>query len=102
MACIFNSLTTIQRRIILYRYINTTSQLYRITNIPSWYFDRVVFSGQKLMFEVLSQARLSINHENDKIMDKQHITVCISTINTMAINKNYTQNKTSYSRLFLQ
>ncbi|HIK31268.1 MAG TPA: DUF1830 domain-containing protein [Oscillatoriales cyanobacterium M59_W2019_021] len=35
-------------------------QIVRITNISSWYFERVVFSGQRLMFEAPSEAQLEI------------------------------------------
>ncbi|MEO1447426.1 MAG: DUF1830 domain-containing protein, partial [Cyanobacteria bacterium J06635_11] len=38
---------------ILCCYVNVTSkiQVARVTNIPDWYFERVVFPGQRLMFE---------------------------------------------------
>lgn len=44
-------------------YVNATSkiQIARITNIPNWYFERVVFPGQRLMFEALSYAQLEIH-----------------------------------------
>lgn len=34
-------------------YVNTTStiQICRISNIPNWYLERVVFPGQRLIFE---------------------------------------------------
>lgn len=43
-------------------YINTTSrlQIVRITNIPNWYFERVVFPGQRLLFETPRWAKLEI------------------------------------------
>ncbi len=48
---------------ILCHYINATSQIQiaRITNIPNWYFERVVFPGQRLLFEALPLARLEIH-----------------------------------------
>ncbi|MGG6296282.1 DUF1830 domain-containing protein [Leptolyngbya sp. AN02str] len=48
---------------ILCCYVNATSkmQVARITNIPNWYFERVVFPGQRLMFEALPQAMLEIH-----------------------------------------
>jgi len=48
---------------ILCCYINATSkiQVARITNIPNWYFERVVFPGQRLMFEAMSYALLEIH-----------------------------------------
>ena len=44
-------------------YINTTNkiQVARITNIPNWYFERVVFPGQRLMFESVPEAQLEIH-----------------------------------------
>jgi hypothetical protein len=44
-------------------YVNATSkiQVVRITNIPNWYFERVVFPGQRLVFEALPQAQLEIH-----------------------------------------
>lgn len=44
-------------------YVNATSgvQVARITNIPNWYFERVVFPGQRLVFEALPQAMLEIH-----------------------------------------
>ncbi len=48
---------------ILCCYINTTSQIQiaRITNIQNWYFERVVFPGQRLVFEAMPQAQLEIH-----------------------------------------
>lgn len=47
---------------ILCHYINATSclQIARITNIPNWYFERVVFPGQRLLFEAPRWAELEI------------------------------------------
>ena len=48
---------------ILCCYVNATSQIQiaRITNIPNWYFERVVFPGQRLVFEAHSSAILEIH-----------------------------------------
>ncbi len=48
---------------ILCCYVNATShiQIARITNIPNWYFERVVFPGQRLVFEALPKAQLEIH-----------------------------------------
>jgi hypothetical protein len=48
---------------ILCCYVNATSQIQvaRITNIPNWYFERVVFPGQRLIFETLPDAYLEIH-----------------------------------------
>lgn len=44
-------------------YVNATSQIQiaRITNIENWYFERVVFPGQRLVFEALPGALLEIH-----------------------------------------
>lgn len=44
-------------------YVNATSQIQiaRITNIPNWYFERVVFPGQRLVFEAPREGQLEIN-----------------------------------------
>ncbi|NDJ18212.1 DUF1830 domain-containing protein [Myxacorys almedinensis] len=44
-------------------YVNATSQIQiaRITNIPNWYFERVVFPGQRLIFETVPEALLEIH-----------------------------------------
>jgi tetratricopeptide (TPR) repeat protein len=44
-------------------YVNTTSQIQvtRITNIGNWYFERVVFPGQRLVFEAPIEAYLEIH-----------------------------------------
>lgn len=44
-------------------YVNATSsiQVARITNIPNWYFERVVFPGQRLVFEAMPDAMLEIH-----------------------------------------
>lgn len=48
---------------ILCCYVNATSkiQIARITNISNWYFERVVFPGQRLIFEALPEALLEIH-----------------------------------------
>ncbi|MEL6440285.1 MAG: DUF1830 domain-containing protein [Cyanobacteria bacterium J06621_8] len=48
---------------ILCCYVNASSkiQVARITNIPNWYFERVVFPGQRLVFEADPRATLEIH-----------------------------------------
>lgn len=48
---------------ILCCYVNVTSkiQIVRIANIPNWYFERVVFPGQRLMFQAQPQAQLEVH-----------------------------------------
>ncbi len=49
--------------VILCCYVNVTSkiQIARITNIEDWYFERVVFPGQRLLFEAPNSANLEIH-----------------------------------------
>lgn len=49
--------------VLLCCYVNITSkiQVARVTNIPDWYFERVVFPGQRLLFEAPGAAQLEIH-----------------------------------------
>ena len=44
-------------------YVNATSQIQiaRVTNVPNWYFERVVFPGQRLVFEAKPDGILEIH-----------------------------------------
>ena len=55
--------TSDQNNSILCCYVNATSQIQiaRITNVPNWYFERVVFPGQRLVFEAHQSAALEIH-----------------------------------------
>ena len=48
---------------VLCCYVNQSDriQVARITNIPNWYFERVVFPQQRLVFEAVPQALLEIH-----------------------------------------
>lgn len=63
MAQILDPLPPDNKDVILCCYVNATSsiQIVRITNIPNWYFERVTFPGQRLVFEALPEAKLEIN-----------------------------------------
>ncbi|NJO52420.1 MAG: DUF1830 domain-containing protein [Leptolyngbyaceae cyanobacterium RM2_2_4] len=63
MAQIFDPLPFNSSDQILCCYVNATSkiQIVRVTNIANWYFERVVFPGQRLVFESLPQAHLEIH-----------------------------------------
>lgn len=54
----FSSTTFNPQKSMICCYVNTTSkvQVCRITNIPNWYLERVVFPGQRLIFETPSLA----------------------------------------------
>jgi hypothetical protein len=63
MTQILNSIPTGCSNPIFCCYVNTTNQIQvaRISNIPSWYFERVVFPGQRLLFETPIEASLEIH-----------------------------------------
>jgi hypothetical protein len=63
MAQIFDPLPSNVLKHILCCYVNATNkiQVVRITNIANWYFERVVFPGQRLVFEALPEAQLEIH-----------------------------------------
>ena len=63
MAQILDPLPEDKDKILLCCYVNATSQIQvaRITNIEDWYFERVVFPGQRLVFEAISSAILEIH-----------------------------------------
>ena len=50
-------------KLTLCSYKNRTNkiQIGRISNIPSWYFERVIFPGQRLIFEAPLEAELEIH-----------------------------------------
>lgn len=63
MAQILDSLPNDRSDRIFCGYVNSTSQIQiaRISNIPNWYFERVVFPGQRLFFEAPPEAQLEIH-----------------------------------------
>ncbi|MGB8703171.1 MAG: DUF1830 domain-containing protein [Thermosynechococcaceae cyanobacterium] len=63
MAQLIDPIPSDQSEFICCCYVNGTSkiQVARITNIPNWYFERVVFPGQRLLFETLPEAQLEIH-----------------------------------------
>jgi Domain of unknown function (DUF1830) len=63
MSQIFDPLPPQQAERCLCCYVNATSQIQvvRVTDVPEWYFERVVFPGQHLIFEAFSQAHLEIH-----------------------------------------
>jgi len=63
MSQTLDSLPNDENSKILCCYVNATSQIQiaRITNISNWYFERVVFPGQRLVFESPSKGILEIH-----------------------------------------
>ncbi len=57
-----NSLPVASYKCILCYYTNETSQIQvaRISNIPGWYFERVVFPRQRILFEAPEEALMEI------------------------------------------
>ena len=51
---------------VLCYYTNTTHQIQtiRVTNVPGWYFERVVFPRQRFMFEAVPEGQLEIYAED--------------------------------------
>ncbi len=63
MAQILDPLPDENLAAIICCYVNASSkiQVARVTNVPGWYFERVVFPGQRLMFEAVKTAQLEIH-----------------------------------------
>ena len=69
-------------------YVNTSThvEIARITNISHWYFERVVFPGQRLIFEAPVTAKLEI-----------HTGTAISSILTETIDCQQLQLTSTFS-----
>ncbi len=63
MSQILDSLPQDDADLICCCYVNSTSQIQvaRITNVHNWYFERVVFPGQRLLFEAPNHGYLEIH-----------------------------------------
>ncbi|MEM1369028.1 MAG: DUF1830 domain-containing protein [Cyanobacteria bacterium P01_H01_bin.15] len=63
MAQILDPIPNNHQNTLVCCYVNATSQIQvaRICNIENWYFERVVFPGQRLVFEALPHALLEIH-----------------------------------------
>ena len=63
MAQILDPIPSDSSEPILCCYINATSriQVVRITDISNWYFERVVFPGQRLVFEAPAKGHLEVH-----------------------------------------
>lgn len=66
---------------ILCGYENLTSsvQIIRIATIRDWYFERVVFPGQRLLFEAPSNSELEVHSSQDgqTRLEKKINCVCL-------------------------
>ncbi|HAC66307.1 MAG TPA: hypothetical protein DCF68_22925 [Cyanothece sp. UBA12306] len=122
MAQILDPIPNAQRIAILCCYVNATSQIQvvRITNVTNWYFERVVFPGQRLVFETLPQAvleihtgmmassilsdtipcdRLCIDDDDDFQIDEQSITVSLPNNKKTSIEMSDHHNHSKVSDL---
>ncbi|MCL2932451.1 MAG: DUF1830 domain-containing protein [Trichodesmium sp. MAG_R03] len=63
MAQILDPIPSNSSNQILCCYVNVTSQIQiaKISNIPNWHFERVVFPGQRLIFEAVIGASMEIH-----------------------------------------
>jgi Domain of unknown function (DUF1830) len=63
MAQLIDPVPSNSSQLICCCYINGTGkiQVARITNVPNWYFERVVFPGQRLLFEAMPEGQLEIH-----------------------------------------
>lgn len=78
MSQILDSLPPDCTKRILCCYINDTYRIKiaRIKNILGWYFERVIFPGEKLLFEALPEAQLEIYVTNFSTVALVEITAC--------------------------
>jgi hypothetical protein len=75
---------------ILCSYQNKTPniQIFRITNIPNWYFERVIFPRELLLFEALSEAVLEI-YSSDRtpiILSDRFLCDCLRVNHNAYVN----------------
>jgi hypothetical protein len=63
MAQILDPLPSNYQNGIVCCYVNATSkiQVVRISNLPNWHFERVVFPGQRLVFESMPEGLLEVH-----------------------------------------
>ncbi len=71
-----------------YKNKTPTVQIIRITNIPNWYFERVVFPGELLLFEALPEAVLEIyiSEEARPILCARFLCDCLKVKHTAYVN----------------
>lgn len=82
-----SQLTHLSQR--LYSYINDTSvlQIIRVVNHANWYYERIVFPGQRLLFEAPPGVELEV-HTSDmgrgvlvKTIPGFHLEVALDSMN---------------------
>ena len=64
-------------RMLCYYYNDTQRiKVARITNIENWYFERIVFPGEQLLFEALPEAQLEVYVTNFSTVALVEIIAC--------------------------
>lgn len=76
-----SSLAPATSNFILCCYVNSTAnvEVARITNISHWYFERVVFPGQRILFKAPRTAELEI-HTGVSISSIRSDTIACDTL----------------------
>lgn len=71
-----------------YKNKTPTVQIIRITNIPNWYFERVIFPGELLLFEALPEAVLEIYSSDEirPILSDRFLCDWLRVIHTAYVN----------------
>jgi hypothetical protein len=71
-----------------YKNKTPTLQIIRIANIPNWYFERVVFPGELLLFEALPEAVLEIyiSEEARPFWSDRFLCDCLKVKQTAYVN----------------
>ncbi len=71
-----------------YKNKTPTVQIIRITNIPNWYFERVIFPGELLLFEAFPEAVLEIyiSEEARPILGDRFLCDCLKVKHTAYVN----------------
>jgi hypothetical protein len=70
-------------------YQNRTPQIQvvRIANVPNWYFERVVFPSQQILFEAPTEAQLEV-HTGTSISSILTDTICCDRLRVNSGSKN--------------
>lgn len=61
-----NQLNSMQLSLCHYKNASNKLQIVRIRNVPNWYFERVIFPGEALLFQAPPEGVLEI-HTNAKV-----------------------------------
>ena len=89
-------------------YVNATSkiQIGRISNVANWYFERVVFPGQRLVFEAPAESVLEIHTGtmasailSDNIPCER---LCINEHSSLSVEKNQEPGEEANDKKSLQ